>query len=300
MVIEKRGPSRIIFNIFNYAFFGIFAFLCLLPVWHVLMASFSNPRLLLGSSGIVWWPIGKMTVDGYRRVMQNHWIWLGYGNTILYVAFSAIVGTLFTALAGFLISRKRFKLATPLTLFILFTMMFNGGLIPTYMVIRSLGMLNTRWAVMIPGLINAFYILVMKNAFQQLPDSIEEAAYIDGASPLTTLIKILLPLIVPTLAVIAMFAVVMQWNSWYPASVYQPFARDKWPLQMFIREMLIQNDMSSVIDSTGMQGQNAENAMVGNLVKYCVTIVGTLPVLAAYPFAQKYFVTGIVLGGVKE
>ncbi len=295
-MIEKNTPSRIIFNIFNYGFMALFAVACIAPIWHVLMASVSNPRLLMGTSGILWKPLGDITWKGYEIVFQNKSILVGYANTLFYVAWHAVMGTLCTLIAGYLVSRKNFKLATPLMLFILFTMMFNGGLIPGYMVIRSLGMLNTRWVMLIPGLMNAFYITMMKSAFEQLSSSYEESAKLDGAGPLTILFRILVPLVKANIAVIVMFTIVMQWNSWYPASIYLPAERELWPLQLIMREILIQNDSSKVLmGSDAMSKADFTN----NLVKYCVTVVGTLPILCVYPFAQKYFVTGATLGGVK-
>lgn len=295
-MIEKTGPSRIVFNIFNYGFMICFAFICIIPIWHVAMASISNPRLLMSSSGIVWKPLGEITFDGYQLVLQNTAIATGYINTLIYVVWNAIVGTLCTVVAGYLVSRKSFKLKTPLMLFILFTMLFSGGLIPTYMVIRTLGLINSRWVMMIPGLMNAFYITMMKSAFEQLADSYEESAKLDGAGPLTILFRILAPLIKANIAVIVIFTIVMQWNAWYPASIYLPATRDFWPLQLYMREMLIQNDTATILSAS--DAASAAN-FTSNLVKYCVVIVGTLPVLCAYPFAQKYFVTGVTLGGVK-
>lgn len=295
-MIEKNTPGRIIFNIFNYGFMAVFAVACIAPIWHVVMASISDPRLLMGSSGLLWKPLGQITFKGYEVVLHNKDILTGYGNTILYVLWHAVVGTVCTMVAGFLVSRKDFKLQLPLLLFIMFTMMFNGGLIPSYMVIRSLGMINTRWAILIPGMMNAFYIIMMKSAFEQLPGSFEESAKLDGAGPLTILFRILAPLIKANLAVIVMFTVVMQWNSWYPASIYLPKVRDSWPLQLFMREVLIQNDSAKILSGADAMGRAD---FTTNLVKYCVTVIGTLPILCAYPFAQKYFVAGATLGGVK-
>lgn len=295
-MIEKNTCSRIIFNIFNYSIMALFAVACIAPVWHVIMASISEPRLLMGSSGILWKPLGEITMKGYGIVMRNKSVLLGYMNTIIYVAWHAIVGTICTMIAGFLVSRHNFKLQTPLLLFIIFTMMFSGGLIPSYMVIRQMGMINTRWVMMIPGMMNPFYIVMMKSAFEQLSPSYEESAKLDGAGPLTILFRILIPLVKANIAVIVMFSVVMQWNSWYPASIYLPRARELWPLQLIMREILIQNDAAKIM--TGADAA-AKADMTTNLVKYCVTVVGTLPILLAYPFAQKYFVSGATLGGVK-
>lgn len=295
-MIEKNTPSRVLFNIVNYGVMALFALICIAPLWHVLMASLSNPRMLVASSGVLWKPLGEVTLKGYELVFRNGNIMTGYANTLLYVGWNAVVGTFATLIAGFLVSRQNFKLQLPLLLMIMFTMMFSGGLIPTYQVQRMLGFINNKWAMMIPGLMNAFYIIMIKSAFDQLSPSYEESAKLDGAGPLTILFRILTPLILPSLAVVVMFSVVMQWNSWYPASIYLPRARKDWPLQLFMREVLVQNNTAKI--TSGLDAA-AKADLTSNLVKYCVSIVGTLPILVAYPFAQKYFVKGVTLGGVK-
>lgn len=297
-MIEKHSKSRSIFLILNYSFMALFALICFAPMWHVLMASVSDPQLLMGSSGLLLKPLGNVTLKGYDLVIHNKDILTGYLNTLLYVLTVSVAGAFLTAISGYLISRRNFGLAKPLTVFIMFTMMFSGGVIPTYMVVRGLGLLNTRGAIILPGLLNAYFVIMMKSAFEQLSGSYEESAKLDGANPMVILFRILLPLVKPTIVVIIMFTVITQWNSWYTASIYLQRKRDYWPLQLFMREMLIQNDTSKIVTSS--EGANALVNMTGNLVKYCVTIVGTLPILCAYPFAQKYFVTGITLGGVKE
>ncbi len=295
-MIEKLTPSRVIFNIFNYSFMILLCIICVAPLWHVLMASLSNPRMLMQRSGLLWLPMGDATLQGYKLVFKNSAILRGYANTLFYVTATTVIGTSLTAVAGFVLSRQNMKLKTPFTLFIIFTMMFGGGLIPSYMVNRALGMVNNPLGVIIPGVINAFYIIIMKNAFEQLSGSFEESAKLDGAGSLTILIRILLPLIKATVAVVIMFSIIMQWNSWYQASIYLPKRRDLWPLQLIMREILVQNDTTKIV-TAGDALSKAD--MVSNLVKYCVAIVGTLPILCAYPFAQKYFVTGVTLGGVK-
>lgn len=295
-MIEKTTPSRVLFNIFNYGIMAAFALICIAPLWHVAMASLSNPRMLVASSGILWKPLGEITWKGYELVFRNGNIMTGYANTLLYVAWHAVAGTFMTLIAGYLVSRQNFKLQIPLLLFIMFTMMFSGGLIPSYQVQRMLGFINNKWAMMIPGMMNAFYIIMIKSSFDQLSPSYEESAKLDGAGPLTILFRILMPLILPSLAVVVMFSVVMQWNSWYPASIYLPRARQDWPLQLFMREILVQNNTAKIISGADAA---AKADLTSNLVKYCVSIVGTLPILCAYPFAQKYFVKGVTLGGVK-
>ncbi len=295
-MVEKRSVSRVIFNIFNYGFMFLFSFICLIPIWHVAMASISDPRLLMASKGVLLKPLGEITWDGYAMVLTNKSIITGYVNTLFYVLATTIIMALGTLVAGFLLSRPNFKLKGPLGIGIMFTMMFSGGLIPSYMVVRGLGMTNTRWAMLIPGVLNAFYIMMMKSAFEQLPGSYEESAKLDGAGPLTILFRILVPLLKATIAVIVMFNVIQQWNSWFNASIYLTKTREYWPLQLFMREILINNDASKM--ATNLDAEKA-SSFVGNLVKYCVTMVGTLPLLCAYPFAQKYFVTGVQMGGVK-
>lgn len=295
-MVEKISMGGVLFNIFNYGFMAAFAVVCIAPVWHVVMASLSEPRLLMGASGLLWKPLGEITTAGYEIVLKNKNIITGYLNTLFYVFWHAVMGTGLTMIAGFLCSRKDFKLAKPMTLFIMFTMMFSGGLIPSYMVNMKLGLINNRLVMMIPGLMNGFYLVMMKSTFEQLDSGYEESAKLDGAGPLTILFRILAPLVKANLAVIVMFVVIMQWNSWYPASIYLPRTREYWPLQLFMREILIQNDTSKVM--TGAEAASVAN-FTSNLVKYCVTVVGTLPILCAYPFAQKYFVQGATIGGVK-
>lgn len=295
-MVERTSVSRVIFNIINYSFMVLVAFVCIIPLWHVIMASISDPRSLMASSGILFVPAGSVTLKGYQLVLSNSKILTGYANTLIYVGATTVIGALMTLIAGYVLSRKNMKAKSFMTMFVVITMLFGGGLIPTYMVIRSLGMINTRWAMIFPGVINAFYIIMMKNAFEQLPISYEEAALIDGARPMTILVEILVPMVKATIAVVVMFNIVMQWNSWYPASIYLTGRRDLWPLQMIMREVLVQNDSAMVLSGTDAA---AKADMTNNLVKYCTTVVGTLPVLLAYPFAQKYFVTGITLGGVK-
>lgn len=295
-MVERLNPSRILFNIFNYAAMILLALACVAPLVHVLMASLSDPRELMANRGLLWWPLGDATLNGYKIVLRNSSILTGYANTLIYVAVTTIGGAILTVMAAFVISRTNLKLKKPITILILFTMMFNGGLIPSYIVNLSLGLVNNRLAVILPGIINAFFIIMMKSAFEQLPDSYEESAKLDGAGPMTILVRILVPLVKATIAVIIMYNVVMQWNSWFPASIYLTKRRDLWPLQLFMREILVQNDSSIVLTGTDAL---SKADLTRNLVKYCVTIVGTLPILAIYPFVQKYFVKGVTIGGVK-
>ncbi len=295
-MVEKTSVSRIIFVIINITLLSLFCFVCLVPLWHVIMASFSDPGALLQHQGIVWWIQGSGSLGGYKLIFESTRIWRTYLNSIFYVVVATALGVFLTAIAGYLLSRKQFKLKKPLTLFIMFTMVFNGGTIPTYMIVRSLGMTNTPFAIILPSLTSAYYCIMMKSAFELLPESFEEAAKLDGAHPLIILFKILFPLVLPTCAVIAMFMIVVQWNSWYPSYMYLPRAEEWWALQMYMRQITIENDLSTILQGA----HTGDEILNATLVQYCVIVAGTLPIMVIYPFIQKYFVTGMTLGGVKE
>ena len=293
-MVEKLTKSRIAFNILNVTLIALFCVLCLAPIWHVAMSSISDPRMLMMSTGINWTPLGDIQWRAYEMVLSNRGIIIGYFNTIIYVTSFTMLGLALTAIAGYVLSCKS-KLRVPIMIMIVFTMMFSGGLIPSYIVNMSLGLIDNRWSVIIPGATNAFFIIIMKNAFEQLPESFAESAKLDGAGPLRIMIHILLPMVKATLAVLALFLIMMKWNSWFHEAIYLPRSRDLWPLQLVMREILVQQDVTTV---TAGEAAAMANLMI-QPIRHAVTIVGTLPVLFVYPFIQKYFVAGVTLGGVK-
>jgi len=250
--------------------------------------------MLMMSTGINWLPTGNIQWRAYEMVLNNQGIITGYKNTIIYVTAHTILGLTLTAIAGYVLSCKS-KLRVPIMIAIVFTMMFGGGLIPSFMVNTSLGLINNRLSVIIPGATNAFFIIVMKNAFEQLPESFAESGKLDGAGPLRILISIMLPMVKATIAVIALWIIMMKWNSWFHEAIYLGMNRDLWPLQLVMREILVDNDVSTV---TAGEAAAMANLMV-QPIRHAVTIVGTLPILFVYPFVQKYFVAGVTLGGVK-
>jgi putative aldouronate transport system permease protein len=295
MIKDKTLGSRV-FDIFNYALMIVLCIIFFAPLWHVVCGSISDPWDLTTHTGLLFKPVGKINLEGYKLVLKNPAIQLGYLNTIIYVAASTALGTIITIIAGYVLSRKELKLAKTLTAFIMFTLLFNGGTIPTYIVIKELGLIGTRWALIIPGCANAFYIAIMKSAFEQVPASLEESAKIDGAGPLTIMVKILVPLVQATIAVVVLFTVLIQWNSWFPASIYLSQNRELWPLQLVIREILVQQDTSTITSGADM---NIQAELMKNQIKYCTAIVASSPIMCAYPFAQNYFIQGVTLGGVK-
>lgn len=287
----KRSKGDILYDSINTALILIISLICLYPMVHVLAASFSDPIKIMNHQGPLLKPTG-FSLDGYKAVLQNAGIWIGYRNTILYVVAGTIINMIMTTIGAYVLSRNGFALKKFFTLFIVFTMYFTGGIIPNFLLVKSLGMLNTPWALMIPGAIGTWNLLVMRTSFKSVPVSLIEAANIDGANDFVILWKVMVPVSKATIAVIFLFYAVGHWNSWFDAMVYLPMARNLYPLQLFLREILV----------TSSEVSSADTAInyIGELVKYCSIIVSTLPILCLYPFVQKYFVTGVMMGSVKE
>jgi len=292
----KRSPSRICFDILNITLMLLIAFACLAPVWHVIMASFSDPVALNAHTGLIVRPLGEMTLEGYRMIFAAaSGIIIGYRNTILYVITGVTFGTTLTILAGYVLSRKYLYWRNLIMFFLALTMLFSGGLIPFFMVVRALGFVNTPFAVVIPGSVSVFNIIIMRTAFANLPESLEESAKIDGAGQLTIMFKIMVPLAKATIAVVVLFYSITMWNSWFNASIFLT-DRNLFPLQLFLREVLIQDDIAAVATAAEALEQVA---LYRSLVQYSSIVAATLPVLFFYPFAQKHFVTGVMIGSIK-
>lgn len=274
--------------------------LIIYPLVFVASASISDPVAV--NTGQVWlWPV-NITFEGFRRVFQNSAIWRGYLNTIFYTVSSTVLSLLVLIPAAYALSRPEIMGKKYILWFMLFTMLFNGGMIPNYLLIDNLGMVNTVWAIIIPGLIGTWNILVTKSFFEaSIPIQLIESATIDGATEWTVFTKIVIPLSMPIIAVMALFKGVGMWNEYFRALIY---LRDEalFPLQLILREILVLNQVTSqTMQSTAGQAQSIVE-MVNNasLVRYAVMIVSAVPLLVAYPFVQKYFVKGVLIGSVKE
>jgi putative aldouronate transport system permease protein len=289
----KESPARRAFLLVNALLLGILGFVCLAPMLHVLACSISDPATLARVRGFHLWPIAPYSFEGYKAVFSYQSILTGYSNTLLYVAVGIAFNLLLTTVAAYVLSRKRFMPANTVMLFIAFTMLFNGGLIPNYLLIVNLGLVNNRLAVLLPAAFNAFNLVIMRTSFREIPEALEESARLDGANDLQILWHIIIPVSKATLAVITLFVAVMLWNSWFTASIFLT-DRGKWPLQLFLREILINNSQRSL--NTGVK---ASAMAQQTLVKYCIIVVATVPILAIYPFLQKYFVKGVMIGSIK-
>lgn len=242
------------------------------------------------NDGFLISPVG-FTIEGYKQLFKYPLLISGYTNTFIIVIGGTLLSLAMTAVAAFCLSRKTVQFRTPLTLFMVFTMYFSGGLIPSYLVVKLLGMRNSLWALVIPGVISTYNLLIMRTSFQALPDSLDESAKLDGANDWQIFTKIAIPLSQAILAVMALFYGVALWNSWFSAVIYLSDAT-LWPLQVVLREIL-------VLNSTVAMDDNGDLQKIRETIKYAMIIIATVPILFAYPFLQKYFVKGVMLGAIK-
>ena len=296
---EKTSISRKIFVVCNYTILTAFAVICLLPFLHVLCASFSDPYYVMKSEGLIW-RIKDFTLEGYKIVLSNMNIWRGYLNTIFYCIGSTAIGMFITITGAYVASRKDFLFHNTLSLFVAVTMLFVAGTIPNYMVVKSLHMYNTVWSVMIPGCFSVFNMIMLRTAFSSVPNALAESAKLDGAGHLTIMFRIMVPLSRATIAVLIMYSVIGQWNSWFNASIYLRDP-DKYPLQLVLRQILLQHQSTgSIASATSASDLAYDTSVYDELVQYCSIVVAMLPIMIGFPFVQKYFAKGVMLGAVKE
>lgn len=292
MKLHKR---RSVFPLFNGLLLALVGLLCLYPLLYIVFASLSEPDRIMKHTGLLLGPLG-FTFEGYELAFRNPNILTGYMNTIFYVVVGTALSLIVTAVGAFVTSRKDALLARPIMLGVVFTMYFSGGLIPLFLLVNNLGLYNTRTAIILVGLVNTWNLIVMRTSFLGIPDSLEESAKIDGASPMTIFTRIYLPLSKPMLATMTLFYGVGNWNSWFNHMIYLQ-DRDKFPLQLIMREILIANDMSSMTNMSTVGTYT--NDMYQVLVKYAVVVIATLPILCIYPFLQRYFIKGVMVGAIK-
>ena len=282
----------IVFNVVSYSVITLLILACLYPIWYVACASITNPTIVAAAKGILLWP-QELTFDAYEEVFKDAEIWSGYANTLLYTVVGTLLNVVLTAMVAYALSHKDMVLKKPLTMFITFTMFFNGGMIPTYLVVRNMGLLDTRFAALLPGMVSVFHFMVMRTQFESIPDALEESAKLDGANYWTIFTRIILPVSGATLAVMVLFYGVTHWNSWFNEMLYMPNDRSKWPLALITREIIVASSAAAVSDGGVMTQEKAD------AIKYATIIVSTLPILCLYPFLQKYFVKGVMVGSVK-
>ena len=297
---KKQGfyvSSDKVFDLFNYAFFAFLLLIVVYPLYWVVIASISNPGdIMLGN--VTFLPI-DINFDGYRIIFIYNRIWMGYRNSIIYTVLGTAISLALTLPAGYVASRKDFVGRRLFLIMITITMFFNGGLIPTYLVVRGLGMDNTIWAIVVPTACSAFNVIISKTFFQStIPVELLESAAMDSCSNMRFFFKIALPLSLSLVAVIAIFTAVGHWNSYFSALIY--LRNDNlYPLQLILREILIQQDTSHMLTDIRHMERQQERMWLAELIKYGVIIVASLPMLILYPFLQRYFVKGVMIGSIK-
>ncbi len=290
----KRSFSELIFDYGNILFMIALIAATLYPMLYILFASFSDPTLLAQHRGLLAGPLGFST-EAYARVFENPNILTGYRNTIFYVVSGTFINIVLTTLGAYVLSRRNVLWKEPIMFLIVFTMFFSGGLIPTFLLVgRSLGWINSPLALIIPGAIQTYNLIIMRTAFQEVPYELNEAARMDGANDFQILWRVYIPLVKPVLAVMVLFYSVAHWNSFFPALIYLR-NRDLYPLQLILREILIQNGTQSMTTSAS----SGDVQMISETIKYATIVVATVPILLIYPFLQRYFIKGVLIGSIK-
>jgi ABC-type sugar transport system, permease component len=291
MVIHKTTGDKI-FDFFNHVILTILMLITIYPFLYVVFASLSSADQLAASRGLLYKPLG-FSFSAYSAVFDNPMILIGYKNTIIYVLVGTLYNLIMTSLGAFVISRKNFFWKKFILGMVIFTMFFGGGMIPNFLLVKGLGLYNTMWALIIPGAISTMNLIIMKTSFESVPAGLEESAKIDGANDIIILFRIILPLSMPVIAVMILYYGVGHWNAWFGALIY---LRNKnlYPLQLVLRVILISNSMNDML-----QNVDSDRQFLSETIKHATIIVATLPILLVYPFLQKYFVKGVMIGALK-
>ena len=293
-MVRSKSKSESVFNIIKWIIMLLVIIITVYPMYYVLVCSFSDGNQLIGARGLILSPRG-FSLEAYKAVIQNPNIFTGYRVTLFVVIVGTILSVFTTSVGAYIATRKDFKFGKFLTLMMVFTMYFGGGMIPTYLVVsNTLNLGDSLFALIFPGMISVYNLLIMKSNFEALPESLTEAAKIDGANDIRILFQIIMPLSKSVIAVMVLFYGVAYWNAWFEAMMYIK-SRELFPLQLILREILVSNDTSSM----GVSGGVGEQYMIGECIKYATIVVATVPVLCIYPFVQKYFVKGMMIGAVK-
>lgn len=278
----------------GYILLGLFVVAIVIPMIYIIVASFMDP-ITLQNKGITF-DFEKWTLTAYERVMSNAQIWVGFKNAVIYSVVFTVVSVFITLLAAYPMSRADFKGKGFFNTIFVITMFFGGGLIPTYLLISNMGLLDSMWAIILPGAFSVWNMIIARTYYQGIPAELQEAAEVDGANEITYYFKILIPVCTPVIAVLALWQFVAMWNSYFDAMIYLNDSA-KQPLQLVLRSILIQNQPESGMIAD-MQS-TAERAQLAELLKYATIIISSLPLLVMYPFFQKYFDAGIMAGSVK-
>ena len=289
-MVKSNSVASVIADIIIVLILCMVAIAAVVPLWHTLMSSLSDGRTLFRTEGLVLLPVGGATLDGYALTLKDSSILRAYGNTLLYVIGSTGFGFVLNVIGGYVLSRK-FKLRSTLMMLVTLTVLFTGGTIPLYMVVRRLGMVGTRWALILPHCTNGAFMAMMVKAFDSVPDATVEAARIDGAGHFRIMFQIMLPQCFSFVLVTMVNTAIIAWNAWFSASIYVPTDKTRWPLQLWIRDLVASNQ-------DFLNWTNPDYSRY--LISYCVIIISTLPILMLFPLFIKRLEKGMARGGVKE
>lgn len=301
--IRKESPGERVFDFFNVIFLIAVSIIAVYPLWHVLCTSLSNATEIATRNGVLLYPVGKgggfeVTLSAYKKMLTHPLIVPAYGNTIFIVVVSTALNIVMTSICAYVLSREKYMLKKAFTLIVMFTMFFNGGLIPTYIVYtKMLGLNNSYLALILPGAISVYNMIIMRTNFESIPITLSEAASLDGAGHMRMLFQIVLPLSKAIIAVMVLYYGVSHWNDWFQAAIYLQ-DREKFPLQLILKEILIQNDTNAMADASSAAAA-ADMADIGETIKYATIVFATVPILCVYPFLQRYFTKGVMVGAVK-
>ena len=289
----KRSTGEKIFDFCNILFMLFMIVITLYPFLYVVFGSVSMPAEFSRHTGLLLAPTG-FQLEAYKLVLQNEDILTGYLNTLIYVGAGTSISILLTILMAFVVSRKKLMLKSFLIKMMMLTMFFSGGMIPTYLMMQDIGIMGTRFSVILPGLISVTNVIILRTAFMGIPQGLEESAKIDGANDFIVLFKVIVPLSMPAIAVMVLFYGVGRWNSWFDAFLYLR-NRELFPLQLILREILVESSTDNMMISLG-----ALNGLdMSEIIKYATIIVSTIPILCIYPLLQKHFVKGVMIGAIK-
>lgn len=291
--MKKRTAGSIAFDIINSTVLILISCIMLYPILHVLFASVSNSSLVMQHSGPLLRPLG-FNLDAYKAVLADERVFIGYKNTLIILVGGVALNIVLTCIGAYFLTRKNVFWQKPVMIMIVATMFISGGMVPFYLVIKNLKLIDTTWALILPVAVNTYNLIIMKTGFAAIPDSLEEAAKMDGASDEWVLVFVMIPLAMPTIAVLILYYAVFHWNAWFNAMIFLR-NRDLYPLQLILREILLQNQTDQQVSMEAMQNMES----VSESIKYATIMVSVIPALCIYPFLQKYFVKGVMVGAVK-
>ncbi len=289
-----EGTGYRVFSVFNTCLLVLILFLTAYPVYFVLIASISDPTKMVANYGLMWLPHFPLSLTSYRMVFRHSLLLSGFGNTLIIVIVGLAFNMVLTVLGAYLLSLKNSLFKKPIAYLILFTMYFSGGIVPGYLNIKSLHLMNTLWALILPGAISTYNMLIMRSAIGALPDALMEAAKLDGASHFQRILNVVVPLTGATSAVLMLYYAVGHWNAWFNASLYIQ-SPSRFPLQLVLRQVLILGE-----DSEMASGMDAGSEIAAaTVIKYALIVISTAPIMLLYPFLQRFFVKGVMIGSVK-